>query len=169
MPPNDPPSRPPPRPPHKSHVSSSAISGFIEPERLEPLLAPLVPDPSDRAFVLRCIVGSGPAHHRGANYVLLALLARLLEARGITPRALAGDTLPVPMRIPPHLTEGGPPPAFALALPIAPLEALAGDDPHTLAAMVDCITDGPPQHALANVAMVALLGQLLEDEGTEKP
>ncbi|HSP78469.1 MAG TPA: hypothetical protein VLQ93_08065, partial [Myxococcaceae bacterium] len=68
----------PPPPPHV-HVSSSAISAFIEPERIEALLAPLVPEPQERAFVVRCLLGEGPAHHRGANYVLLALLGQVLE------------------------------------------------------------------------------------------
>lgn len=159
------PSRSPPKPP-RHPVPSSAISAFIEPSRVDGLLRALVPDDQDRAFIVRCIVDSGPAHHRGANYVLLALLDRVLQKRGLVPKPPAGNTAPVPMRIPPHLADKRSPQAFALALPTAPLEALAGGDPQTLAAMIDCVIDGPPQHALANVAMVALLGRLLEDDGS---
>ena len=34
-------------------------------------------------------------------------------------------------------------------------------DQSRLEAMIDCLTDGPPQHALANVAMVTLLTEIL--------
>lgn len=157
-------------PKHRHHVSPSAIAAFIEPGKLEQLLAPLVPDEADRAFIVRCVIGEGPAHHRGANYVLLSLLAKALEACGAELKPLQGRTVPVPMRIPPHLADEGAPPTFALELPLAPLEELTGHDPdpRPLAAMIDCLTDGPPQHALANVAMVALLGRLLEVLGESK-
>ena len=48
-----------------------------------------------------------------------------------------------------------------LALPTAPLERLAPRGTRDFAAIVDCLTDGPPQHALANVAMVTLIAELL--------
>jgi hypothetical protein len=153
----------PPRPPHERHVPSSAISGFIEPHQIEALLTPWVPDAAERAFVVRCLLAEGPAHHRGANYVLLRLLGQVLERvapPGAVPAA-AGERLGVPMRLPPHLARSSEPKSFPLALPTGPLERLAPRGSRAFEAMVDCLTDGPPQHALANVAMVTLLAELL--------
>ena len=69
------------RPPHR-HVPPSAITSFIDRARIDQLLAPWLPDAADREFVLRCILDEGPAHHRGANYVLLALLVRISDETG---------------------------------------------------------------------------------------
>jgi hypothetical protein len=153
----------PPRPPHQRLVPSSAISSFIQTEPIEALLAPWIPDAEARAFVVRCMLAEGPAHHRGANYVLLRLLGQVLER--VPPRASvpapAGEHLEVPMRLPPHLAKDSDPKSFPLALPVGPLERLAPRGSREFEAMVDCLTDGPPQHALANVAMVALLAELL--------
>jgi hypothetical protein len=158
----------PPRPPHERHVPSSAISGFIEPERIQALLAPWIPDEQARAFVVRCILSEGPAHHRGANYVLLALLGRVLERLPPTQSvpAPAGDLLMVPMRLPPHLARESGPQGYPMGLPTAPLEQLAPRDSRHFDAMVDCLTDGPAQHALANVAMVTLIAELLARLGS---
>lgn len=153
----------PPRPPHERHVPSSAISGFVDSARIEALLAPYLPDAQERSFVVRCMLGEGPAHHRGANFVLLSLLARVLErvpSASHDARAF-GDPLEVPMRLPPHLARPDDAPSYPLTLPSAPLELLARRDSRDFEAMVDCLTDGPPQHALANVAMVTLLADLL--------
>lgn len=151
----------PPRPPHERHVPSSAISGFIDFAQVEALLAPYVPDPQDRAFVARCVVGEGPAHHRGANYVLLRLIGQLLERLPRADAATAqGAAIEVPLRLPPHLTRDRGPSAYPLRLPLASLHGLAAPGSPELDAMVDCLTDGPPQHALANVAMVTLLAEL---------
>lgn len=154
----------PPRkgPPHHRHVPSSAITGFVDQARIDALLAPWLPDASARAFVVRCILGEGPAHHRGANFVLLALLGLLverLEAKGATHPT---DGVPVPLRLPPHLAEDHDDDAYPLTLPTRALERLAPKGSRELEAMIDCLTDGPPQHALANAAMVALLDALLE-------
>ncbi|MDQ3263736.1 MAG: hypothetical protein M3Y59_08765 [Myxococcota bacterium] len=150
----------PPRPPHERHVPSSAISRFIDAPQIEALLAPYVPDPEDRAFVARCVVGEGPAHHRGANYVLLRLMGQLLERLPRVAAAQAGSAVDVPLRIPPHLKDERGPAAYPLTLPLAPLEGLAAPGSPELDAMIDCLTDGPPHHALANVAMVTLLAEL---------
>jgi hypothetical protein len=48
-----------------------------------------------------------------------------------------------------------------LAVPTGLLERLAPRGSREFEAMVDCLTDGPPQHALANVAILALLAELL--------
>ncbi len=147
---------------HHRHVPSSAITGFVDRARIDALLAPWVPDAASREFVVRCILGEGPAHHRGANFVLLSLLGLLverLEVKGPTP----GDgDVSVPLRLPPHLAEGHDDDAYPLTLPTRALERLAPRGSRELEAMVDCLTDGPPQHALANAAMVALIDALLE-------
>jgi hypothetical protein len=132
---------------------------FVDEAQLSAALRPLVPDDGDRGFVVRCLVGEGPIHHRGANYVLLALLARVLQAQGRTPGAAVG--VPVPMRLPPHLADRVQDGHYPLNLPTRALQELASGDAEQLHAMIDCLTDGPPQHALANVAMVALLEALL--------
>lgn len=140
-------------------VPASQALDFVDAAQLETLLAPLLPDAGDRGFVVRCLIGEGPIHHRGANYVLLSLLARALQAQGLQPQPASGT--PVPMRLPPHLAESVDEGVYPLALPVQALEALAGGNPQHVAAMVDCLTDGPPQHALANVVMVTLLERLL--------
>jgi hypothetical protein len=157
-------------------VPASRLLDFVNVPHLDACLQHLVPDAGDRAFVLRCLVGEGPMHHRGANYVLLALLARVSEAH--LPRREAGAPtssvggkgaqlhphVAVPMRLPPHLSDQVQRGSYPLSLPTAALSALAGGDATQLQAMVDCLTDGPPQHALANVAMVALLEGLLDSQ-----
>lgn len=158
------PKRPrPPHPPHRRHVPASAIASFIDPARIGALLAPWVPDPEERAFVVRCLLEEGPAHHRGANYVILALLGEL--AGDLAHAPADEDTLPVPMRLPPHLAEDKDDTTFPLRLPKRPIARLAPEGSPEFQAMVDCLTDGPPQHALGNAAMVALLAVLLERKG----
>ena len=139
---------------------SSTITGFIDRARIEALLAPWVPDPAACAFVVRCMLDEGPAHHRGANYVLLSLLGRLVDAADAA-RGQPGPSVPVPMRVPPFHRDELDHLSYPLPLPTRALEQLAGG-PRALEAMVDCLTDGPPQHALANAAMVTLIEALLE-------
>jgi hypothetical protein len=71
------------------------------------------------------------------------------------------------MRLPPHLAGTSADAAYPLALPLHALRELAGGDEARVDAMVDCLTDGPPQHALANVAMVALIEALLHPPSGE--
>lgn len=156
----------PPRPPHHRHVPSSEISGFIDAAKIERLLQPWVPQQEARAFVTRCLLGEGPAHHRGANYVLLMLLGEALErapAPGASGAAAhqGGETLEVPMRLPPHLSKGKEAKSFPLGLPVRAIERLAPRESREFDAMVDCLTDGPPQHALANVVLVDLVSAAL--------
>lgn len=134
--------------------------------QLQQALAPLLPEAGDRAFIARCLVGEGPLHHRGSNYILLSLLARAVQTRGGQARP-AEYGAPVPMRLPPHLADQADDGNYPLALPLKSLRELAQGDEARLAAMVDCLTDGPPQHALANVAMVALLEALLMPPAAE--
>jgi len=149
-----------PHAPPGRHVPSSAVSAFIDRSRLDRALSPWVPDAADRAFVVRCLVDEGPAHHRGANYVLLSLLA---ELAGAAPADIANQpSVPVPMRLPPGAAHAGSEQgSFPIRLPTALLERLAPAGSVAQDAMIDCLTDGPPQHALANVATVCLLSALL--------
>lgn len=152
----------PPGPPHHRAVPSSEISRFIDEERVQTLLQPWLPDAQDRAFVTRCILKEGPAHHRGANDVLLRLLGAVLDRLPVAaPLTVDREQFAVPMRLPPHLQQTQPGPDYPLGLPMAPLQQLAGGDAHKVDAMADCLTDGPPQHALANAAMVTLLFEIL--------
>ncbi|MDH5206139.1 MAG: hypothetical protein OEW36_10815 [Hylemonella sp.] len=148
---------PPEHPPHHApgSIPASRVLDFVQPEKLDAWLAPLVPEASDRAFLLRCLIGEGPIHHRGANYILLALLGRALQAQGGVLPTQGG--VPVPMRLPPHLADAHEEGVYPVSLPVHALRELAGGDAQQLDAMIDCLTDGPPQHALANVVMVALI------------
>lgn len=148
----------------RRHVPSTAITGFIDRGRIDALLAPWVPDPAGRAFVVRCMLDEGPAHHRGANYVLLSLLGLLIEQGGPAGSPSAADSVPVPIRVPAAQVEDPGRLAYPLPLRTRALEGLARN-PRELEAMVDCLTDGPPQHALANAALVALIDLLLERAG----
>ena len=147
--------------------TSSAALAFIDTSRLDALLATVVPDDQDRAFVVRCILGEGPAHHRGANYLLLALLGAIVEGLGGADMdALrARGTTPVPMKVSPHLARPGSLMAYPLDLPMAPLERFAPSGSAQASAMAECLTDGPPQHALANAAMMWLIGAALDRLG----
>lgn len=153
-----------PRPAHgtspRHGTPASQVLHFVNVEQLQQALTPLLRDAGDCRFITRCLVGEGPLHHRGSNYILLNLLARALQVRGGQATAAEGGA-PVPMRLPPHLAEQADDCNYPLALPLKALRELAQGDEAQLAAMVDCLTDGPPQHALANVAMVAFLEALL--------
>jgi hypothetical protein len=127
---------------------------------LEALLGPWLPDPVDRAFVARCIADEGPLHHRVASLALLRLLGLAVAAVGdVAPTT--GETLPVPLRLPPHLRRGHADEHYPLGLPITALERLAPRGSPAFERLVDGLTDGPPHPALANAAMVCLLDALL--------
>jgi predicted DNA-binding transcriptional regulator YafY len=96
MPPHDRPHRP-----HGPHHGRGPA--FLDRARLDELLVPLVPDAGDRDFVARCLVAEGPAHHRGANFILVSLLGRLLER--LPGEDAGGGGARVPMRLPPHLQD----------------------------------------------------------------
>lgn len=167
MPPHRPKHHHDPHPhPHHHHdlAPLTAIRSVLSAARIEPLLEAFVPDAADRAFVLRCILDQGPVHHRGANFALLSLVAALLERTGGYPeKPSSGKTVAVPLRIPPHLApKHDEDRVYPLHMPLAPLEAIAPKNPAALDALVDCLVDGPPHHALANAALVCALGTLLE-------
>lgn len=147
-------------PPHKRHGSSS-VTAFVDVEALGKALAPWVPDAAERDFVLRCVFDEGPAHHRGSNAVLLGLLLKLAEKLGaMTPAS--GPQRPFEMRLPPHLEDEIDEREWPVGVPEGVLESLAPGDERAVDAMVDCVTDGPPQHAVANVLMLQVLASLLE-------
>ena len=149
----------------RRHRPGSSVTGFIDRDRIDAVLARVVADPDDRGFLVRCMLDEGPAHHRGANYALLALLGQLLDELGVPAGARPGGrAVAVPMRLPPHLEDEVEEADWPLALPVARLETLAGSPPRA-EAMIDCLSDGPPQHAVANVVMVALLDLALEAAG----
>lgn len=144
---------------HRRHPPASRALRFVEPELLDQQLSTLVPEKTEREFVRRCLIDEGPVHHRGANYLLLRLLGRVLERVPGHDAPLAGEE--VPMRLPPHLEDEVEEGTYPIPLPTRALRELLGDDASAMEAAIDCLTDGPPQHALANVVMVALLERLL--------
>lgn len=157
--------RQPPRP--RDALAASQVLNFVDEGQMDAVLAALVPDAVDRAFVLRCLVGEGPLHHRGANYILLTLLAQVANTRMTQANTLPAEPgVQVPMRLPPYLAETVEEGAYPLLLPTGALHLLAKGDAAQVAAMVDCLTDGPPQHALANVVMVSLIEKLLSAQTT---
>jgi hypothetical protein len=147
-------------PPHRNALSTA----FIDPSQVEAILAGAIPDDEDRAFVVRCILGEGPAHHRGANYALLRLLGMLLDrlGGGDMTALRARGTAPVAMKVPPHLAREGSLMSYPLGLPTATIERLAPVGTPAYGAMAECLSDGPPQHALANAAMLWLIGAALD-------
>lgn len=141
------------------HVPASRALRFVDRAALDSLLVPLVPGAADRQFVIRCLVDEGPLHHRGANDVLLRLVGRVLER--VPGEDAPADGVKVPMRLPPHLEGSVEEGEFPISLPTSALRALVGGDEASLEAAIDCLTDGPPQHALANVVLVSLLERIL--------
>src|SRR5690606_9515312 len=78
------------------------------------------------------------------------------------PVSTPGPAAPIALRLPPHLRRGHADENFPLGVPLAALERLAPQGSPAFTALLDCLRDGPPHHALANAAMVCLLGALLE-------
>lgn len=151
----------PPPPPHAKppRVPASAIAAFIRPEPIEALLRPWISEPGDRALVTRCLLNMGPAHHRGANYILLRLLGMVLERLGPLDAEPAADSasVAIPLRLPPPFAAQHAESYFPLQLPTHALALLAPLGSREFDSMVDCLSDGPPQHALANATMLCLL------------
>lgn len=166
----------PPHPPHKAHKDpkhkkhgrhDEVSTDFVDPRALEEVLTPFVPARADRAFLVRCLVDEGPAHHRGANDVLLRLLARLPRRREPDPSACAA----VPMRLPPHLQDergdrDDDDATYPIGLPVR-LLALLSDDDEERRAMAACLTHGPPQHVLANVVMLSLIDRAISEDAVD--
>ncbi len=160
----------PPKPRHRHRRPGARVGSlsFVDHRAVSDLLAPFVPDEGERDFVIRCLLDEGPAHHRGANYVLLRLLGLLLDGTP-TPAAEARE---VPMQLPPHLAEEldeEDEQVYPLRLPTAPLDHLAPRDSREQEAMIAALLDGPPQHSLANVAMVCLLDAILRQRRAARP
>jgi hypothetical protein len=145
--------------PRPTRSPSSAIGAFIDSKAIDTLLEPYVADAGDRAWVVRCMLDTGPAHHRGANFVLLSLIGRVRDKLPPAPGRAPGRTVPIPMRVPERAESEDT--AFPLGVPLQAIERLAPAGSRDAEAMLDCLTDGPPQHALANAAMAQLLADIL--------
>lgn len=160
---------PPRRPPHRHRHPLSALSGAADPDRLADALTPIIPDPHDRAFVVRCILGDGPAHHRAASWALLVLAADIAARLGANDEEPApeDDSVTVRLRIPPHLATTDDS-AFPLRLPMAPLRAIARNE-RDVEALADALVDGPPHHALANAALVSIFDRILTRLAAQRP
>lgn len=126
------------------------------------LLEPWIEDEEDREFVARCIATEGPPHHRVATYALLRLLSDAVAASGGAVAVGDARGVPVRLRLPPHLERDDDDARYPIQLPRRAIERLAPAGSREAETLVDALTDGPPHHALANVAMVCLLDSLLE-------
>lgn len=157
---------PPPSPPPR-RIPTSAITAFIQRDAINELLRPWLPADDERALVVRCLLDTGPAHHCGANYVLLRLLGLVLERVGGPPASGAADdsSVAIPLRLPPPFADARQEVHFPLTLPTRAVAQLAPRNSRHFAAMVDCLTDGPPQHALANAAILRLIEAVLMQLG----
>lgn len=156
--------------PLPKHVPASEIAAFIQSDQIDALLLPWLRDDGERALVVRCLLEVGPAHHRGSNYILLRLMGLLLERQQVIPSPQHdAERASIPLRVPPSVQAAEGPMKYPLGVPTAALERLAPRGSRSFAAMVDCLTDGPPQHSLANAAMLCLLETLLSpaDKGSD--
>lgn len=163
MPPRSRSSPPPPppssRPSHRPRHHGADVS--LDPAAIDRALAPIIPDPRERAFVLRCVLQEGPRHHRVASWALLGLLAAVVdELGGVDPRTAEGATEPLRMRLPPHVAATSEDSEFPVRLPTRALREVLGVKDADLA--LECLRDGPPHHALANTLMTWLLEAIYE-------
>lgn len=135
---------------------------FPHRDRVDAVLTRRIADPSDRAFVVRCITEEGPRHHRESTAAMLLLLDALLQRLPAREGASAGPAVPVPMRLPPHVADELDPRDghYPLAMPTEALRSL-GLAQGEVDALVECLLDGPPHHALANAVMVEMLTEAL--------
>lgn len=153
----------PPHPRHAPPHRHAHHGRFPHRDRVDAMLTSRIPDAGDRAFVVRCLTEEGPRHHRESTAAMLLLLDALL--RRLPPPAgdPAGPTVPVPLRLPPHVAEELDPQDghYPLAMPTRALLDL-GLATGEVDALVDCLLDGPPHHALANAVMVSMLSEALQ-------
>lgn len=148
------------RGPHRHRHVLSSLADVASAQRLEDALELVIPDARDRAFVARCILQEGPAHHRAASWALVTIAGEVARRAGAKPRdAIQPDDFAVPLRLPPHQRqeEDG---SFPLRVPVAPLRAVSGSD-RDAEVLADAVVDGPPHHALANAALIAIFERLM--------
>jgi hypothetical protein len=152
----------PPPPEHKPKKHKLA-----DKHALARALAGIVVDQDDRDFIARCIAREGPPHHQGASFVIITLARQIAERMGASPSPHRG---PRPsMKVPPHhARDDNDEREFAIALPVSAI-ARVERDPERARALIECLLDGPTHHALANVAMVALLESILAELDREAP
>lgn len=151
-------------PPLHAHPHDHPVVAAIDRQRISALVAACVPDPAACSFIVRCMLDEGPVHHRGDNFVLLALLGEVLDRLPSTEGGNQPDgaSFPVPMRIPPAHHASTEPKCYPISIPQAPLALLDGGDPGRRSTLAECLADGPPHHALANAMMVHLLHAILQ-------
>jgi hypothetical protein len=163
-----------PPPPHGHHghhghhdrAAASAIGLVLDTDRLMRILAPWIPDAGERTFVVRCIIGEGPIHHRGASYALIALAGAIAERLGASAIPSGKDAVQVPMRQAPHMERHDQErPVYPLSLDPSGIIYLAGEQAGVRQVLTDAVTDGPSHHALANVALLNLLAAILRQVG----
>ncbi len=153
---------PPPHHHHHDRAAASAIALVLDAERLTSIIEPWVPDAGERTFLVRCIIGEGPIHHRGASYALIALAGAIAKRLGVSPPGPDQASVTVPMRLPPHLEHPEKePPVYPVRLDLSGLDHLANGNDGVRQVLVDAVTDGPPHHALANVVVLNLLAAIL--------
>lgn len=149
-------------PPHGPKDKKSKIA---DKHALATALEGLVTSEDDRKFIARCIAREGPPHHQAASYAIIALLRQVAERVDAKLRPSEG---PRPsMKVPPHHARDDDEREFAVGLPRAAIERIERD-PNRAQAIVESLLDGPTHHALANVAMVAILEAILARLDEEK-
>jgi hypothetical protein len=147
---------------HHDRAAASAIALVLDPDRLARILEPWVPDGGERTFLVRCIIGEGPIHHRGSSYALIALAGAIADRLGVSVPASGEASVTVPMRLPPHVERPDQDhPVYPLRLDPSGLDHLAAGKDGVRQVLADAVTDGPPHHALANVALLNLLAAIL--------
>lgn len=165
-PPPPPSSRPPHKgpkgPPHhgpKAHGGRRGVA--LDAGAIDAALVAIVPDARDRAFVLRCVLEEGPRHHRVASWALLRLLAAVLaEVGGADEATRDGPSEPLGMRLPPSVAASTDDAEFPIGIPTRMLRDVMDEGEATLA--LECLSDGPPHHSLANAAMTWMLEAIYE-------
>lgn len=73
------------------------------------------------------------------------------------------------MRLPPHLEDEIDERDWPLRVPEHALELAGHGDRRLMDVLADCLTDGPPQHSVANVLMLQLLTAMLEATTKARP
>lgn len=163
MPPRSRSSRPPP-PKGPKHGRSVALDAGP----IDAALSGIVPDARDRAFVLRCVLEEGPRHHRVASWALLRMLAVVLaELGGPDPTTGSGPSEPLGMRLPPNVVSSSDDTSFPIGIPTGMIRAFFDESEAALA--LECLSDGPPHHLLANATMAWMLEAIYERAKSHPP
>lgn len=137
--------------PPQDRAAASASAAIFDLGRIAAILAPWLPDQGERDAIVGCILGEGAGRRRGASYALLALAGEI--ARRVGFEAQCEDRgIPVPCQ------DG---PECPLLLDPGAMPRVAGGSAAAGRALSGAVTDGPPQHVLADVALLNLLTAIL--------